>query len=293
QYPQGSVVTITAFAPPEGRTFDRWTTSNTDIGISNALAVSTTFIMPSHDVKVTATYRSAASASGNGTTRVTPVPNSDSGNNVYVTATPTPAGRNNGTEVVITTDTIDNNKKNRGSASVAGSTDNFIVKVTDSAAATAAVEAALRNAYGERFTSLRYAAFDISLYDSTGTYLVSNANNLAVTITLPIPEALLAYGGNNKAGAVVNGQLQELAVNYTTIDGIPCMRFTATHFSPYTIYVDTDNVVRGVTDLTPKTGDGIAPKWFLSAGMLSVSCVLFLWKDKKNPLLAKEENKKK
>lgn len=293
QYPQGSVVTITAFAPPEGRTFDRWTTSNTDIGISNALAVSTTFIMPSHDVKVTATYRSAASASGNNASRITPVPNSDSGNNVYVTATPTPAGRNNGTEVVITTDTIDNNKKNRGSASVAGSTDNFIVKVTDSAAATAAVEAALRNAYGDRFTSLRYAAFDISLYDSTGTYLVSNANNLAVTITLPIPEALLAYGGNNKAGAVVNGQLQELAVNYTTIDGIPCMRFTATHFSPYTIYVDTDNVVRGVTDITPKTGDGIAPKWFLSAGMLSVSCVLFLWKDKKNPLLVKEENKKK
>ena len=91
----------------------------------------------------------------------------------------------------------------------------------------------------------------------------------------------------------MNGQLQELAVTYTTIDGIPCMRFTATHFSPYTIYVDTDNIVRGITDITPKTGDGIAPKWFLSAGMLSVSCVLFLWKDKKNPLLAKEDKKKK
>ncbi|MCR5251017.1 MAG: leucine-rich repeat protein [Lachnospiraceae bacterium] len=285
-YPAGSVVTITAYAPPDGKTFDRWTTSNTDIGISNVQAISTTLVMPSHDVKVTATYRSIAT-SGN-TAR--PVTVTDNTGTVYVTPTPIPGG-NNGTEVRITTDTIDNNKKNLGTASVAGSTDNFVVKVTDSAAATAAVEAALRASYGDRFQDLRYAAFDISLYDSTGTYLVSNANDLAVTITLPIPEALVSYGGNNKAGAVINGQLQELAVQYTTIDGVPCMRFTATHFSPYTIFVDTKNVVRGITDNTPKTGDGIAPKWFLSAGMLSLSCVLFLWKDKKYPVLAEEKKK--
>ena len=291
QYPPGSVITLTAYAAPEGRTFDRWTTSNTDIGLSNALASSTTFIMPSHDVKVTATYRSA-SASGNTVTPIAPTGVNPTKTPVGPTATPTPVGYNNGTEVRITTDTIDNNKKNLGSASVAGSTDNFIVKVTDSAAATAAVEAALRTAYGERFTDLRYAAFDISLYDSTGTYLVANANNLAVTITLPIPEALLSYAGNNKAGAVINGQLQELAVNYTTIDGVPCMRFTANHFSPYTIYVDTKNIVRGITDNTPKTGDGIAPKWFLSGGMLSMSAVLFLWKEK-NPLIAQDKKRRK
>ena len=289
QYPAGSVITVTAYAAPEGRTFDRWTTSNTDIGMSNILAVSTTFIMPSHDVKVTATYRSAAVSGNRITATPTPIRTIDG----VSAPTPTTAPRdNNGTEVRITTDTIDNNKKNLGSASVAGSTDNFIVKVTDSAAATAAVEAALRNAYGERFTDLRYAAFDISLYDSTGTYLVANANNLAVTITLPIPEALLSYAGNNKAGAVVNGQLQELAVSYTTIDGVPCMRFTATHFSPYTIYVDTKNVVRGITDNTPKTGDGIAPKWFLSGGMLSMSAVLFLWKEK-SPIVAEDKKRKK
>ena len=37
----------------------------------------------------------------------------------------------------------------------------------------------------------------------------------------------------------------------------------------------------GSADDTPKTGDGIAPKWFLSAGMVSMSCVLFLWKDRR------------
>ena len=297
----GEVVTITAYAATEGKIFDRWTTSNADIGFSNAYAVATTFIMPTHDVKVTATYKSAnatptASANAANAT-ATPTPNgngnnnnnnnnsnnsnnnnSASGNNANKTQ---PAADNNGTEVRITSETIDNNKKNLGTASVAGSTDNFVVKVTDSAAATAAVEQALRNAYGDRFSDLKYVAFDISLYDSTGTRLVTNANNLAVTITLPIPDQLVPYAGNNKAAAIAGGSVEPLGVQYTTIDGVPCMRFTATHFSPYTIYVDTQNMVRGVSDITPKTGDGIAPKWFLSAGMLSLSCVLFLWKDKK------------
>ncbi|MBR5420116.1 MAG: leucine-rich repeat protein, partial [Lachnospiraceae bacterium] len=291
QYPAGSVITITAYAPPAGKAFDRWTTSNTDIGISNAKAVSTTFIMPSHDVKVTATYAGAATSGNVAVPTAGPVPTRGTASgNTPVAPTPVPGG----TEVRITTDAIDNNKKNLGAATVTGSNETFIVKVTDSAAATAAVEAALRERYGERFTELRYAPFDISLYDSTGTYLVQNANNLAVTITLPIPEALLAYGGNNKAGAVANGVLEDLAVQFTTIDGVPCMRFTATHFSPYVIYADTGNLVRGMTDVTPKTGDGIAPKWFLSAGMLSMSCVLFLWKDKKYlpEELAKAKEKK-
>ena len=293
----GEVVTITAYAATEGKVFDRWTTSNADIGFSNAYAVATTFIMPTHDVKVTATYKSAnatptASANAANAT-ATPTPNgnnnnnnnnnnnSASGNNANKTQPSSDNNGNGGTEVRITSETIDNNKKNLGTASVAGSTDNFVVKVTDSAAATAAVEQALRNAYGDRFSDLKYVAFDISLYDSTGTRLVTNANNLAVTITLPIPDQLVPYAGNNKAAAIANGSVEPLGVQYTTIDGVPCMRFTATHFSPYTIYVDTQNVVHGVADITPKTGDGIQPKWFLSAGMLSMACVLFLWKDKK------------
>ncbi len=292
----GEVVTITAYAATEGKVFDRWTTSNADIGFSNAYAVATTFIMPTHDVKVTATYKSAnatPTVSGNtAKTTGTPTPVQNPGNNDNVsgnTIKTQPGNDNNGgTEVRITSETIDNNNKNLGTASVSGSTDNFVVKVTDSAAASAAVEQALRNTYGSRFQDLKYVAFDISLYDSTGTRVVTNANNLAVTITLPIPDELVPYAGNNKAAAIANGAVEPLEVKFTTIDGVPCMRFTATHFSPYTIYVDTQNLVRGVSDITPKTGDGIAPKWFLSAGMLSLSCVLFLWKDKKPAAKAKK-----
>ena len=65
-----------------------------------------------------------------------------------------------------------------------------------------------------------------------------------------------------------------------TVDGIPCVSFTATHFSPYTIYVDTSNLSFGTIDSTPKTGDGIHPKWFVSIALFSMSIILFLKKDK-------------
>ncbi|MBO6259846.1 MAG: leucine-rich repeat protein [Lachnospiraceae bacterium] len=278
QYGVGKVVTITAYAPPDGKVFDKWTTSNSDIGFSDPTAVSTTFIMPSHDVKVTATYKSA----GAGTT-----PGSSSNNNASGTpgtgknSTSNNSASKGNTEVRVTTDTIDNNNKNLASATVAGSTDNFVLKITDSAAAYAEVEQALRNKYGDEFDYVKFVAFDISLYDETGTMKVENTENLAVTITLPIPDEMVSYAGNNKVGVVINGQMEEKTAQFTTIDGVPCIKFTATHFSPYSVFVNTEHMQAGSADDTPKTGDGIAPKWFLSAGMVSMSCVLFLWKDRR------------
>ncbi|MBQ8262581.1 MAG: leucine-rich repeat domain-containing protein [Lachnospiraceae bacterium] len=292
-YRPGQVVTITAYAPASGRVFDRWTTSNSDIGFSNAFAVSTTFIMPTHDVKVTATYRTqtASSNTASGNTSGNRNNNTNSNNNNGSSGGNNGGGSNNavsgnggGTDVTVTTETIDNNNKNLASATVAGSTDNFIIKITDSAYASAQVEAALRALYGSNFGNVQYVAFDISLYDETGTRLIENYDSLAVTITIPIPDELVSYAGNNRVGVVVNGVLEERAVRFTTIDGVPCMTFTATHFSPYTIYVDTGNLTMGVTDSTPKTGDGIAMKWFLSLGLACGSAVLFLWKDKKQIL---------
>lgn len=291
-YKPGQIVTITAYAAPNGRVFDRWTTSNADIGFSNAYGVSTTFIMPTHDVKVTATYK-IQTTSGNSASQNNPSNNnsgnSNSGNNNSNGNSNSNSGGTNGngtngnggTDVTITTDTIDNNHKNLASATVAGSTDNFIIKITDSAAAYAAVEQALRARYGNDLSGIRFVGFDISLYDATGTQRIESTNGLAVTITLPIPDDLIPYAGNNKAAGVVNGALDDMTVRFTTIDGVPCMQFTATHFSPYTIYVDTNNLTLGVTDTTPKTGDGIHPKWFLSMGLVGISGVLFAWKDKK------------
>jgi hypothetical protein len=98
---------------------------------------------------------------------------------------------------------------------------------------------------------------------------------------MPIPDALRQYAGNNKVGAVVNGvQLEDLACKFTTVDGIPCISFTATHFSPYTIYVDTGNLTVGTIDGSPKTGDPIHPKWFIALALAASSLFLFLKRDK-------------
>ena len=126
---------------------------------------------------------------------------------------------------------------------------------------------------------------DISLYDSTGTKLITDTTGLSVSITLPLPDSLITYAGNNKVAGVVNDKLDKLTPRFTTINGVSCVTFTAEHFSPYVIYVDITNLSDGtISDSTPTTGDGIHPKWFLSIGLASLSFVMFMVKDnRKSP----------
>ena len=83
-----------------------------------------------------------------------------------------------------------------------------------------------------------------------------------------------------RSAAVNGGVLEDLNTRFTTVDGVPCVNFTASHFSPYVIYVDTANLSAGTIDATPKTGDGIHPKWFLSIGMACIALILFFKRDK-------------
>ena len=160
-----------------------------------------------------------------------------------------------------------------------GSTDNFIVKISDSDEATAAVKEALTNKYGS-LDGLAYFPMDISLYDSTGQNKITDTYGLNITVTMPIPDVLIQYGGNARVAAADNGNLQQLTPKFTTIDGIACISFVPPHFSPYVIYVDTNNLVAGQTlDSTPSTGDPIHPKWFAAIGMACISIILFATSD--------------
>ena len=100
---------------------------------------------------------------------------------------------------------------------------------------------------------------------------------------MPLPDAFIQYGGNNKVAGIVNNQLDVMAPKFTTISGVDCVTFTCTHFSPYVIYVNTKNITQmgdnssGPSDNTPKTGDGIKPKWFLSIGLAALGVFLFAW----------------
>ena len=110
------------------------------------------------------------------------------------------------------------------------------------------------------------------MYDATGQRKITDVSGITVDITLPLPDGLIQYAGNNKAAAVSNGSLEDLNT-----------KFTATDFSPYTFYLDKGNLTEGLIDATPKTGDPIHPKWFLAMGLACISIILFCKKDKKQP----------
>ncbi len=274
-YAAGANAILLADNAPSGKVFDKWVTDAEGITFASASTAATTMKMPAANVTVTATYKDAP---GSGSTN-----NGGSSNNNGSSGSTTTKPN---TSVTIDKPGIPNTGS--ASASVSGSTDNFILKITESAYAKEQVKAALEEAYGS-LDDIRYFPMDISLYDSTGTKKVENTDSLKVTVTLPIPEDLIQYAGNNKVGYVVNGKLVNITPKFTTINGVPCITFVAPHFSPYVIYADTSNLSAGtVLDSTPKTGDGIAPKWFLSMGLAAVAVFLFVKKDKKTALKVKK-----
>lgn len=299
EYEAGATVNITANAPESSsRVFSRWTTSNSGLGFANANAVSTSFVMPATDVTVTANYRARTSdddddddstsrrpGTNTSTNTVTNRPGSST-NTTGTTGTvnnPTngtssgTTNNNNGNRIYITKNGISNTDV--ASLAVSGSTDNFIVRITESAEATAAVEQALTNTYGS-LNGLAYLPMDISLYDATGQNKITDSTGLNITVTMPIPDVLIQYGGNARVAAADNGNLVQLTPRFTTIDGIACVSFVPPHFSPYVIYVDTNNLIAGqMLDATPATGDPIHPKWFAAIGMACVSVLLFVLSD--------------
>lgn len=294
EYEAGTSVTISAYAPESSsRVFSRWTSNNSSLGFASATSATTTLVMPAADATVTANYKARVDdddeddddtsrrPNTNTTTTVTnPSSNSGSnGSNTSGTVTNNNNNNNNGgSKIYITKNGVSN--KDLASVSVSGSTDNFIVRISETDEATAAAEEALINRYGS-LDGLVYFPMDISLYDSTGQNKITDTYGLNITITMPIPDVLIQYGGNSRVAATDNGTLQALnPVKFTTIDGIACISFVPPHFSPYVIYVDTNNLTAGQTlDSTPSTGDPIHPKWFLALGMACVSVILFAASD--------------
>lgn len=301
EYKKGETVTISAYAPDtSSKVFSKWTSNSTSLGFANATSATTTLVMPEADVTVTANYKTRVGSdddddddddddrptrrpgTSTNTTTVTSRPSSSgttttTGTTGTVTNQPGTTDNNNGNKIYITKNGVSN--KDVASITVDGSTDNFIVRITESAEATAAVEESLINRYGS-LDGLAYFPMDISLYDSTGQNKITDTYGLNITVTMPIPDVLIQYGGNARVAACDNGNLQQLTPRFTTIDGIACISFVPPHFSPYVIYVDTNNLIAGQTlDQTPSTGDPIHPKWFLATGMACLSIILFATSD--------------
>lgn len=281
-YVAGSQPIIVCNEPAKGLEFSNWTIDPSDTKIASTAMTATVITMPSKNVTVTAHYKSKSSSSSSGNSQSG---STVSGNNQGANSPGSGTGNsgtisNSGTTVVIDK----NGLSNTGvvSATIKGSSDNFTIKITESSSASEEILKALKAEYGDNISNVKYFPMDISLYDSKGTNKITDTTGLSIAITLPLPDSLITYAGNNKVAGVVNGKLDKLDAKFTTIDGVACVTFKAEHFSPYVIYVDTMNLTAGTNnDETPKTGDGIHPKWFLSLGLACVSIFLFLKKDKR------------
>ncbi len=278
-YAAGERVIIIADDPEYGKVFSNWSVDPADTVLASKYVTATVIDMPAKDVLVTANYK-ANPNSGVVNPGTNTGGNSGGGNGGgnYGGTTGGSSGSTNGITVVINK----NGLSNTGvvAVQVNGSSDNFVLKISEDKNATEAALKALMTKYND-MTNIVYFPMDITLYDSTGTKMITDTTGLSIDITIPIPDSMITYAGNNKVAAVVNGKLQELTPKFKTISGVSCISFTATHFSPYVIYVDTQNLSAGVVnDSTPQTGDGIHPKWFVSVGLLCLSLILFLKKDK-------------
>lgn len=281
QYPEGTKVIIEAIDAPAGKVFDKWVVTGAPATIYSSTSKSTTITTTNGDTAVTATYKDATSGSSSGSSSSS---NGSTGttnrNNTGTTGGGSSTNGNGGSGTTVNINKPGISDADKAYASVSGSTDNFVVKVSESSDAANAVATALANKYPD-MTGIKYFAMDISLYDATGNNKISDTSNLSVNITMPLPDALRQYAGNNRAASVINGnQLEDLPAKFVTVDGVPCISFTATHFSPYAIYVDTNNLTYGTADYSPKTGDPIHPKWFVVIALAATSLILFLKKDK-------------
>lgn len=261
-YAAGSQPIIVADDPASGKEFAYWTIDPASAAIASKVLSATVVTMPEGNVTVTAHYKNKSTDS---TTSNRP----NSGN---VPST-------GGTSVVIDKNGLSNTGVVQ--VTVNGSSDNFTIKISETAEASESALKALKKQYGD-LSGIKYFPFDISLYDSKGTTKIYDTTGLSISVTLPLPDSLVPYAGNNKVASVSDGTLESLKAKFTTVSGVPCITFTCEHFSPYVIYVNTENLTAGgVSDETPKTGDGIHPKWFLSLGLAFVALVLFMKKDKK------------
>lgn len=294
EYESGKTVTIIANAPETGMAFQKWQVDSGDIKLANETSASTTFTMPSSDVTVTAVYTSSINANRNAVTpAATPTTGGSTGGGSTggtrsPAATPTsmvtPVNPNvNTAQVIVSKPGIDN--VGLASAVVHGTDQSIIVRVSQTNEATFAAENALKWKYGDDcLDSGRIVdwPFDLSLYDASGEHKLENTDGITVDLTLPLPNDLKQYGGNNMAGAVApaDGTLETLGTKFNSVNGTPVVTFTAMHFSPYVLYADTQNLDARLMDVTPQTGDPLSLKWILVIGLGAASAFLFLKKEK-------------
>lgn len=177
-------------------------------------------------------------------------------------------------------------------AALAGDDGAYVLRITDSADAGEKITSAYGELYGGREPS-HLSAYEISLYDASGTVPITRLGKQEITVQVPLPSGISA-DSMHVVTLDQDGQLEAVEHRVTTLEDGDYLQFTTSHFSPFGIYnytgingqayvTDGKAVITSLTgnkDNTPDTGDPIHPKWFLTAGLLAGAVALFFYKGK-------------
>lgn len=178
-------------------------------------------------------------------------------------------------------------------ATIPGSSGIYMLKITDSEDAAERISAAYGELYGGR-TPAGLRAYDMSLYDDSGTIPITRLGKQYITVQFKLP-AGTATDNLHVVTLDQDGQLEALEHRIVGLEDGAYIQFTTSHFSPLGIYsysgVNGQAVVTngqavitslsGNKDDTPDTGDFIHPKWFLALGLFAGAVALFFYQGKR------------
>lgn len=182
-------------------------------------------------------------------------------------------------------------------ASLAGDEGAYILRITDSDTAGEQIAAAYGELYGGREPS-HLSAYEVSLYDASGTVPITRLGKQAITVQVPLPSGIVA-DSMHVVTLDQDGQLEAVEHRVVSLSDGNYLQFTTSHFSPFGIYnyeglnaqayVTNGQAVitslSGNKDNTPDTGDLVHPKWFLAAGLLAGAVALFFYKGKPKKIM--------
>lgn len=202
------------------------------------------------------------------------------------------AAQNGGDGVVLQIDSRVISDGDNAMVTLPGEDGSYILKVVDSEAAGEKIAAAYGELYGGREPA-NLTAYEISLFDASGTIPITRLGKQYATVQFRIP-AGTSVENLHVVTLDQDGQMEAVEHRILQLEDGDYLQFVTSHFSPFGVYnysglngqayVTNGSAVitslSGNKDDTPDTGDPIHPKWFLAAGLLAAAVALFFYKGK-------------
>lgn len=162
---------------------------------------------------------------------------------------------------------------NGASAVLPGSRENYILSVSSDDSTEDVFKDFIAQETGT--TRMTLVPLDLSLRTMRGNINISKLGTGKLEVCIPVPQAL--SGKSGLYGAMLNDNYlyEPVALSEIVVDGVDCIRFVASHLSPFAVYSleresEGASVVQSVTgSTTPETGEIMG--YSTGAGTISVS----------------------